>query len=74
MAERLLAKADAAQRANVKRCSCGSGFRVRGIEYATFGCMPYEQALATSRHMDAIGGPEEYQRRYRQRRRAEQWA
>jgi hypothetical protein len=69
----LLAQADAAQKANVKLCSCGWGYRVKGIEYETGGCMDYDQALATSRRMDAMGGPAEWRRRYRQRRRAERW-
>lgn len=69
----LLAQADAAQRANVKRCTCGVGYRVKGIEYETGGCMTYDQALATSRALDAMGGREEWRRRYLERRRAERW-
>jgi hypothetical protein len=70
----LLAQAAAAQKANVKGCTCGAGYRVKGIEYETGGCMPYDQALKTSRALDAMGGPDEWRRRYLQRRRAERWA
>lgn len=60
-----LARADAAQRANVRRCSCYVGWRVRGLEYDTGGCLTYDAALAISRRMDEVGGPDEWRRRFK---------
>jgi hypothetical protein len=65
-----LAKADAAQRANVKPCRsayCRGRYRVRGLEYDTGGCLDYDTALRISRKMDEVGGPDEWRRIYGRR-------
>lgn len=48
VAPRLAAARDAFERhyrRNIKRCSCGLGWRVVGHEYDTGGCMDFEQAV-----------------------------
>lgn len=58
-----LARAESEVKAMVRRCSCGSGWRVRGLEYDTGGCLRYENALAIARKASEIG-VEEYRRNY----------
>lgn len=52
----LLARADAAQRARIKRCTCGMGWRVVGSEYMTGGCLPYDVQLRRVRVVEARYG------------------
>ncbi len=58
-----LAKAEAEVKAMVKRCTCGMGWRVRGLEYDTGGCLDYVQALHIARKASAMG-VDEWRRQY----------
>lgn len=50
-----LAKAEADVKAMVKGCSCARGYRVRGLEYDTGGCLDYAGALRIARKASEIG-------------------
>lgn len=60
----LLAKAEADTKKMVRRCTCGEGHRVRGLEYDTGGCLDYGHALSIARKAQEIGGTEEWAKRY----------
>jgi len=59
-----LAKAEAEVKAMVRRCSCGTGWRVAGLEYDTGGCMDYDRALSIARKATSMGGTEEWAKQY----------
>jgi hypothetical protein len=59
-----LAKAESEIKAMVRRCTCGEGYRVKGLEYDTGGCLRYKDALAVARKASEMGGTEEWARRY----------
>lgn len=58
-----LARAEAEVKAMVQGCTCGAGWRVRGLEYDTGGCLAFGQALRIARSASEIG-VEEWRRRH----------